>query len=106
MVAAPGALGKSAAGDVDIEAASADLAGKESHDRHAPPKAPAEGREQLRFGALEGGGDDFRRSQRFSRRRHEQTLMRLAKAVNANQRSFTYSCSGMPKKSPTLPEAR
>src|SRR5438477_8564526 len=106
MIAAPGALGKSAAGDVDIEAASADLAGKQSHNRHAPPKAPAEGREQLRFGALEGGRDDFCRSQRFSWRRHEQTLMRVAPAVNANQKSFRYSCSGMPKKSPTFPEAR
>src|SRR2546423_10883345 len=60
MVAAAASLGKSAAGD--IESTSADLTGKESHDRHAPPKTPAEGREQLRFGPLEGGGDDLRRS--------------------------------------------
>ena len=81
MVAAAGALGKSATRDV--ESAPADLASEESHNRHAPPKTPAERREQLCFGAFKGGRDDFRWAQRLGRSRHQQTLMRVAQAVNA-----------------------
>src|SRR5437016_1912954 len=82
MVAAARALGKSATRDV--ESASTDLTGEEGDDRHPPPKTPAERREQLRFGAFKSGRDDFRRAQRLGRSRHQQTLMRVAQAVNAN----------------------
>src|SRR5438876_817853 len=102
MVAAARALRKSAAGDIDIETASTDLAGEESHNRHPPPKTPAERREQLCFGAFKSGADDFRWAQRLGRSRHQQTLMRVAQPVNAKEQLDLQRICGVCRK--TSPE--